>query len=506
MSRMKPTLSICIPTFNRAEILKKTLHNLTSQVEFLNSDKIEIVISDNNSDDETELVSAYFTRLFPGKVIYSKNNHNINDKNFEKSLSLGNGDFLKLHNDSLIVRPGTLTEIIKVLEACVYEKPLIFFLNGKSKANDAVTICTNADTFLKHVSYNCTWIGGFGIWKDQFNELEDLSRYAHLKLVQTDTLFRILSYGKRAIILNEFYFPMQDVGARGGYNLSQVFGKNYLKILKENVDNKTISIESFNEEKKKILLEHIIPFYFDSRHKFSDHGFFEYLGDYYDEPYFIDFINQKFFEFTANDTRPPNRETGSISALWRSMNPHNETFMTKEFNFMNVSVGNHSYGGLDVATFNSTDEALRIGNFVSIAEEVKFILGGNHSYEGFSTYPFRVKFLDQKNEAWTKGPVIISDDVWIGYGSTILSGVTVGQGAIIAARSNVTRSIPPYAIAAGNPARIIKYRFSQKVIDKLIRVDFSRITPDLIHEISDELYTPLNDSNIDNFLKKLPLK
>jgi acetyltransferase-like isoleucine patch superfamily enzyme len=506
MSTQKPILSICIPTFNRAKILKKTLENITSQEEFLTTQKVEIIISDNQSNDDTESVARIFVEKFPHKVRYSRNNENIRDANFEKVLSLGIGDFLKLHNDSLLVRPGTLTEIIKVIEACISEKPLLFFLNGKSKSNEALTVCNNTDEFLTHVSYNCTWIGGFGIWKTEFDQLNEFSRYSHLQLVQTDVLFRLLSNGKRAIVFNEFYFPLQDVGARGGYSLSKVFGENYLRILKENVEINALSSECFLDEKKKILLEHIIPFYFNEHHNFNKFGFFEHLKDYYNEAYFIDFVNQKFTQPSSIENSPQNKKASSIANLWRSMNTHNETYLFKDFNFTNVSVGNYTYGGLDVATFNDDNEALRIGNFVSIAEDVKFILGGNHSYEGFSTFPFLVKFLGHANEAWTKGPIIISDDVWIGYGTTILSGVSVGQGAVIAAKSVVTKNVPPYAIVAGNPARVIKYRFSKKVIDQLMQIDFSKLTPPLIQAISDELYTSLDDTNIDEIIKLLPLK
>ena len=131
-----------------------------------------------------------------------------------------------------------------------------------------------------------------------------------------------------------------------------------------------------------------------------------------------------------------------------------------------------------------------------------FFLGGEHRYRYISTYPFKKRFLDIP-ESDTKGDIIIKDDVWIGYGCTILSGVTIGQGAIIGAKSVVARDIPPYAIYVGN--KVIKYRFSEEVIKKLLEIDFSKIDEDCIKKNIDELYTEVNEKNIDVLLKKINL-
>jgi acetyltransferase-like isoleucine patch superfamily enzyme len=140
-----------------------------------------------------------------------------------------------------------------------------------------------------------------------------------------------------------------------------------------------------------------------------------------------------------------------------------------------IQIGKRTYGEVNALTYGSSGEYLCIGNYCSIAGNVKFILGGNHNYKSFSTYPFNAKIGDKKAEAYTKGPIIIKDDVWIGENSTILSGVTIEQGAIVSAGSVVTKNVPPYAIVGGVPSRIIKYRFSKAVIDELLKIDFSKI-------------------------------
>ena len=105
-----------------------------------------------------------------------------------------------------------------------------------------------------------------------------------------------------------------------------------------------------------------------------------------------------------------------------------------------------------------------------IREDVVFILGGEHRADWITTYPFNALFSEGAHitgHPSSKGDIVIGNDVWIGYQSCILSGVTIGNGAIIGAKSVVTKDVPPYAIVAGNPAKFIRYRFPQETIDKL---------------------------------------
>ena len=109
----------------------------------------------------------------------------------------------------------------------------------------------------------------------------------------------------------------------------------------------------------------------------------------------------------------------------------------------------------------------------------------------------------KQRESETKGDIIIEDDVWIGYGCTILSGVKIGQGAVIGTRSVVAKDIPPYAIYAGN--KIIKYRFSNKVIEKLLKIDFSKINEKCIRENIKCFYETITEDNVERILEKLNL-
>lgn len=123
-------------------------------------------------------------------------------------------------------------------------------------------------------------------------------------------------------------------------------------------------------------------------------------------------------------------------------------------------------------------DKLKIGKFCSIACGVKFLFNSaNHTMSSLSTYPFPLFYeewgLSKKDvmKSWdNKGNIIIGHDVWIGFEAIILAGVTIGDGAIIGARSVVTKDVPPYTIVAGVPARIVRKRFDEAVIIKLLEM------------------------------------
>jgi len=124
--------------------------------------------------------------------------------------------------------------------------------------------------------------------------------------------------------------------------------------------------------------------------------------------------------------------------------------------------------------FPFVGDKLIIGKFCMIASDVLFIMNGaNHLSDAISTYPFAI-FGDDWSEAMegksypTNGDTIIGNDVWIGFGATIMPGVKIGDGVIIATKSVVTKDVEPYAIVGGNPAKEIRKRFSEEEIEKLL--------------------------------------
>jgi len=180
---------------------------------------------------------------------------------------------------------------------------------------------------------------------------------------------------------------------------------------------------------------------------------------------------------------------------WKLKNRHNRTYIRTLFPISLVKVGRHSYGPLEVLSWGADNEGLEIGSFCSIAPFTKFILGGNHAYRGFLTFPCGVKFGGLERQATSKGPIFVGDDVWIGVGATIMSGVRIGKGAIVAACAVVTKDVEPYAIVGGNPAHLIKYRFSKSVREGLAKMDYTMIDENSIRKRLDLLDVQLDDSN-----------
>lgn len=139
-----------------------------------------------------------------------------------------------------------------------------------------------------------------------------------------------------------------------------------------------------------------------------------------------------------------------------------------------IAVGQYSYG-IPAVRWWGERSGLRIGKFCSIAKNVTIFLGGNHRIDWITTYPFNIqspwrRFTGRVEHPISRGDVLIGNDVWLGSGCTILSGVSIGDGAVIAANATVTRDVPPYAIAAGNPARVVRFRFKEEQIARLLEI------------------------------------
>lgn len=141
-------------------------------------------------------------------------------------------------------------------------------------------------------------------------------------------------------------------------------------------------------------------------------------------------------------------------------------YTNKKSKYKKYNIGDYTYGKPKIY---ADPNLFSIGKFCSIADGVVIYAGGEHNYNWVSSYNFSAKFKC-KSCTNTKGKVIIGNDVWIADGVLILSGVTIGDGAVLAARSVVTKDVKPYEIIGGNPAKHIKYRFNQDQIEELLKI------------------------------------
>jgi len=190
-----------------------------------------------------------------------------------------------------------------------------------------------------------------------------------------------------------------------------------------------------------------------------------------------------------------------FSKKWRKKNKENTTTVNSIFDINRVFVGRFTYGQINPLIYGKTGN-LFIGSFCSIGPNVTFIVSSNHEMCYLSTFPFKVKVLNQGSEAVSKGDIIVEDDVWIGANATILSGIRIGQGAVIGANTVVTHNVLPYAIVCGNPSHVIGYRFSESIIHKLLNMKFSKLSKNVIDANINTLYTSITEENVDLIIKE----
>ena len=194
---------------------------------------------------------------------------------------------------------------------------------------------------------------------------------------------------------------------------------------------------------------------------------------------------------------------------WKKKNKHNFTRIGKNCNKViynmiknrDITVGDYSYGSLNIDASGGAGESLHIGSFCSISNKCSFLLCGEHNVKSIMTFPFDEIFFKEKDKTKTKGKIIIEDDVWICDNAMITSGVHIGKGAVIAAGCVVVKDVPAYTIVGGIPNRIIRKRFSDNIINKLLEVDYN--TVDINQVNKNYLYDDLTDENVDTVINAL---
>lgn len=281
-------LSICIPTYNRANILNEVLKSIVSDDAF--DETVEVVIADNCSTDQTKEIGEAFAQKY-SNVHFFRNESNIVDLNFEKVLLHGTGEFLKLHNDYLAFLPGSLGYMKSKILANREQKRPLFFTNGSvyTKRKSEVIDCNSMDEFVQSLATYVTWISNFSAWRSDFEVLKDRQKYFSLNLMQVDWTYQLLEKRGCATIFDKVLFEVKRemLGVRSGYNWFKIQLENYYHIMAPYVEKNLISKETCRGDKRNALIHFkkeifiILAYKYNPEFQFETKGTFSILWRYF---------------------------------------------------------------------------------------------------------------------------------------------------------------------------------------------------------------------------------
>lgn len=251
MEEKHPLLSICIPTYNRAEILRDTLTQYTSCPEFDND--VELIISDNASTDHTGEVCLEFATKHDN-VKYYRNKENVRDANFAIVLDYAQGDYIKLMNDNIYMPNEAIRQMKEQLRAYRKSRKPIFFVTGPVYERIGCNFmeCNSLDAYVRHVSLFVTAISLFGAWREDWHEVKDKRRYKDLQLTQVDWTYQIVEKNGGCNLLYIVPFWYLSNGAENkftqSYNFFKVHLENYVTIRDDYYRRGLISAETIRKD------------------------------------------------------------------------------------------------------------------------------------------------------------------------------------------------------------------------------------------------------------------
>lgn len=255
MKNMNPIISICIPTYNRADLLRNTITSIYADATDVDMTDFEVIISDNSKDHIAQSVVAEFS--YPNLYYHITVCEGFMNSFF--SMTYGVGDYIKLNNDYTMFKKGTLKTIINQLKELKLTKRQIIFTNGlRQKYN--FCMYDNFDEYMWGLSYFSSWSAGYGMWKEDFDKVKDyivIDKY----FPQTSLLLS-QSYKTYFAIDDRPLYQDQHVPQKGGYNIFRVFTVDFVKLIQSAYETKIISKTTFLKIKKDLLYKYISVRYF----------------------------------------------------------------------------------------------------------------------------------------------------------------------------------------------------------------------------------------------------
>lgn len=251
----KPYLSICIPTYNRLEILKKTIDSIYADLNDVSMEDFEVIISDNEPNQSAKLIIDGFNH--ENLHYYATSSSGF--LNSFDVLKLASGSFLKLHNNYTKFRNGTLKKMITCIIEESQSKSVIFYTNGLRQFGKIKNF-KNYNEFMFSLSYLSSWSSGFGIWKEDF---ERVSGNILINNYFPQTSLLMTQINKSNYIINDIpLFEDQTVPKKGGYNIFKVFSIDFVTLMEGAFKRNEISKETFNKIKIDLLFKYLSVRYF----------------------------------------------------------------------------------------------------------------------------------------------------------------------------------------------------------------------------------------------------
>lgn len=255
----KPALSICIPTYNRASYLQKSLESIICQDGF---EHIEVVISDNCSTDNTEKTGIFYMKKYEN-IKYFRNQENIIGANHPLALQRGTGMLRKLSNDTVSYRPGAIRNLIKLADKYKNTRPMLFFMNKKKRSehSEILKIITSSeentilDVFLQSVSYDITWISSIAVWEDDCRDMSVYDKYLDTNLGHVPFYIDLIAKHKDVIIFEDIIMKTAGLKKKNlSYGIYDTFYTNFLGLLDNYMNENKIHKNTWCYIRKDLLL------------------------------------------------------------------------------------------------------------------------------------------------------------------------------------------------------------------------------------------------------------
>ena len=257
----KPLLSICIPTFNGAVRLPRLLKSVIEGcigLEDLN--QIEVVVSDNASDDNTANVIEDFLLKHSLRVQYFRNSQNIFEDNFRCALFRGRGTYRKLLGDTFYFKPGSVSFLLKLIDYTRHSTPNLFFSNGHIGLGAFLT-CVSADDMLRQASFWTTWIGFLGIWDNQIDSLEYFTHYKGRRFPHTYALYKLSMRFGSVISDHQLMLEINRTGNQNRLDKDMfltAFGGEYLGLLNSLAADGWVTSPTLASERILLLANYVL--------------------------------------------------------------------------------------------------------------------------------------------------------------------------------------------------------------------------------------------------------